>query len=78
MTLRPFLLAGVLALGACGSVPTSYYTLIPSEPQAGTSAGQPSGFQLQVMPVRIPVQVDQPSLVVRQSDGQLMCTATYV
>lgn len=76
MTLRPSLLmlAGALVLSACSSAPTNYHTLIATQPQA--TAGSPVDFQLQVLPVRIPVQVDQPSLVVRQSDGRLAILET--
>lgn len=73
MTLRHSLLmcCGALILSACSSMPTSYHTLIATQPKAPTTTVRPVDFQLQVLPVRIPVQVDQPSLVVRQSDGRL-------
>lgn len=64
------MLVGALILGACSSVPTRYHTLIATQPQT-TGTVEPVAFQLQVLPVRIPVQVDQPSLVVRESDGRL-------
>lgn len=72
MILRPSLLmlGGALILSACSSVPTNYHTLIATQPQT-TAATRAVDFQLQVLPVRIPVQVDQPSLVVRESDGRL-------
>ena len=72
MTLRPSLLilGGALILSACSSVPTNYHTLIATQPQTSATT-QAVDFQLQVLPVRIPVQVDQPSLVVRESDGRL-------
>ena len=60
-------LAVALALGlaACASAPIRYYTLVPPAtevPLAGTAAA----FQFELLPVGIPVQVDQPQLVVRQ------------
>lgn len=78
MTLRPSLLVfgGALILSACSSVPTNYHTLIATQPQTAAAAARPVDFQLQVLPVRIPVQVDQPSLVVRQSDGRLAILET--
>lgn len=78
MTLRPSLLmlCGALILSACSSVPTNYHTLIATQPKAAATAARPVDFQLQVLPVRIPVQVDQPSLVVRQSDGRLAILET--
>jgi len=77
MTLRPSLLmlGGALILSACSSVPTNYHTLIATQPQTST-ATRAADFQLQVLPVRIPVQVDQPSLVVRESDGRLAILET--
>jgi uncharacterized protein len=63
--------AAALSLAACSSsAPTQYYTLI-APPQAQASMGQPVPFQLQVQSLRMPVQVDQPQLVVRQGDGKL-------
>ncbi|MFF7706647.1 ABC-type transport auxiliary lipoprotein family protein [Pseudomonas sp. NPDC007930] len=69
MNLRPFALCASLGLAACSSVPTHYYTLMaPAGPAVAASAPGPQ-FQLQA--VRIPVQVDQPALVVRQDRGNL-------
>lgn len=73
---RALLLAGALMLSACSSTPTSYHTLIATQPQAAAAANSAAEFQLQVLPVRIPVQVDQPSLVVRESDGRLAILET--
>ncbi|AHL74560.1 hypothetical protein CH92_05405 [Stutzerimonas stutzeri] len=72
MTLRPplLMLVSALILSACSSPATRYHTLIAAQPRT-TDAVEPVGFQLQVLPVRIPVQADQPSLVVRESDGRL-------
>ena len=64
------LLGSLLSLGACSSTALQSHTLIPAQP-ALAQAQQPVDFQLQLMPVRIPVQIDQPSLVIRQNDGQL-------
>lgn len=70
--LRSYLLilSSLLVLNACSSAPTRYHTLIPTQPTAAPS-GETADFQLQLMPVRIPVQIDQPGLVVRQNDGRL-------
>lgn len=56
-----------LALGACGSVQTHYYTLVA--PAAGnTPVDAPANgvFQFDLLPVTVPAQVDQPAMVVRQ------------
>ena len=84
MTLRPYLsvprrlliLGSLLVLGACSSTPMRYHTLIPTQPAEVAANGQAVDFQLQLMPVRIPMQVDQPSLIVRESDGQLTILET--
>lgn len=57
-------IAAALALGACASAPTHYYTLIApvTEAPAATSPGLP--FEL--LPVSVPPQDDQPQLVIRQ------------
>lgn len=78
MTLRSCLLTparllaliGLVVLSACSSAPTSYHTLIPAQPITAPS-DEVAEFQLQLMPVRIPLQADQPALVVRESDGRL-------
>lgn len=78
MILRPSLLvlSGLLLLSACSSTPMQYHTLIPTQPTDATASGPSVDFQLQLMPVRIPMQVDQPSLIVRESDGQLTILET--
>lgn len=64
-------MASLLMLSACGSTPRQYHTLIPTQP-AVTAPATKADLQLQLMPVRIPLQVDQPGLVVRESDGRLI------
>jgi len=77
MILRPYLLmlGSALFLYACSSTPTRYHTLIAAQPRTAETV-EAVGFQLQVLPVRIPVQADQPSLVVRESDGRLAILET--
>jgi uncharacterized lipoprotein YmbA len=65
-----------LSLGGCASAPpVRYYTLVPSgvlpgesAPRDTSSATAPpaASFQFELLPVSVPVQVDQPQLVVRQ------------
>lgn len=72
MNLRNVALIATLGLAGCSSAPTHYYTLmetVPDAPAATSSANAP--FQLQVLSARMPVQVDQPQLVVRQDQGAL-------
>jgi uncharacterized lipoprotein YmbA len=65
---RLFLLAGFAGLTACSSAPVHYYTLLaPAVPAA--ESGQSSPFLIEVLPVGVPVQADQPQLVVRQDGG---------
>ena len=61
----------LLALTACSSVPTHYYTLLPATTQSLPEVSEAAPFQLDVLPVRMPIQVDQPELVIRQSNGRL-------
>jgi len=62
-----FRLAGVAillsGLAACASAPMHFHTLIP--PSAPLAA-QGAPFVIDVLPVNVPPQVDQPSLVLRQ------------
>jgi hypothetical protein len=61
----PAVLAG---LTACASAPVHYHTLLaPVEQDA--AAAEPAPFLIDVLPVGVPVQVDQPQLVVRQGAG---------
>lgn len=68
--LNLFVLAATLALAACSSPQTNYYTLIA--PMGGAvPVDRPAPFQFEMLPVLMPVQVDQPPLVVRQGNGSL-------
>lgn len=75
MTLLRFrpaaLLTLALALGACSSTPTRYYTLIAPAGPSPQASSAPTALQFEVQPVLMPVQVDQPPLVVRQGNGSL-------
>ena len=69
--LRVAILAAIAALGACASVPTHFYTL---QHGAGTHANAPivtPTFLIDVLPVAVPAQIDQPELLVRQSDQRV-------
>lgn len=70
MRLKSIALAAALGLAACSSPQTHYYTLI-APMEAASSATQAAPFQFEMLPVLMPVQVDQPPLVVRQGNGSL-------
>ncbi|MET0330957.1 MAG: PqiC family protein [Dyella sp.] len=56
-----------LMLAACASAPMHYHTLVaPAATPSNVSVGASLPFEL--LPVHIPVQVDQPQLVVRQGE----------
>lgn len=63
-------LAAALGLVACSSPQTNYYTLI-APMDGGAPNTRPAPFQFEMLPVLMPVQVDQPPLVVRQGNGSL-------
>lgn len=73
MTLRLKLavLTAALGISACTSTQTHYYTLIAPMASNTAAATQAAPFQFEMLPVIMPVQVDQPPLVVRQGDGSL-------
>ena len=65
--LRLAALVAALALGACASAPTHYYTLVPSaQVPSAAPASSGGGPAFELLPVGIPAQDDQPQLVVRQ------------
>ena len=57
-------IAAALALGACASAPTHYYTLIA--PANDVPAATSPGLPFELLPVSVPAQDDQPQLVIRQ------------
>lgn len=68
---RPFhlcLLATIAGLTACASAPVRYHTLLAPIEQ-GAPTGRPAPFLIEVLAVGIPVQLDQPQLLVRQGDS---------
>lgn len=70
-----------LLLGACaGSPVTHHYTLVvPDLGAAVLTQGTPSpasGPLFEVLPVRVPAQVDVPELVLRQGSGELSLAET--
>ncbi|WOE78141.1 PqiC family protein [Pseudomonas protegens] len=69
------LLSLTLGLAACSSAPTRYYTLMPPVTE-GSAAARNANLQFEMSSVRIPVQVDQPQLVVRQDSGTLAILET--
>ena len=66
-------LSVLLTLGllvACSSAPTRFYTLVaPVAATASAHAALP--YQFELLSVGIPEQVDQPQLVIRQSDARV-------
>ncbi|QJI30329.1 membrane integrity-associated transporter subunit PqiC [Pseudomonas sp. ADAK18] len=71
MILRSIALFFLLALSACGSPPIRYYTLMPTAPEQRQVMNSPS-IQFEMLDVRVPMQVDQPQIVVRKSADGLM------
>jgi len=66
------LLAAMAVLAGCGSSPpVRYYTLMtpPAAPAAPAGAG--AGYAIEVLPVSVPAQVDQPQLMLRAEGSQL-------
>lgn len=76
MTIRYLALFAALGLTACSSAPTHYYTLMPSGQTTAANTRTATGFQFEMQPVRIPVQVDQPQVVVRENSGSLAILET--
>lgn len=68
--LRPLVPLLALAVGACASSPTtSYYTLLPP---GGAPVAVDASYQIEVMPVDVPAQVDVAQMVVRTGSGEVV------
>jgi uncharacterized lipoprotein YmbA len=68
---RAALAAAATGLAACSSAPPiHYHTLLAPGVQAAAGV-QPAPFLIEVLPVGVPVQADQPQLVVRQGESGL-------
>lgn len=59
--------------GCAGSPPASYYTLLPAADTtvSAPAASGPPAFALEIMPVSVPLQVDQPQIMLRTADDAL-------
>jgi uncharacterized protein len=68
---RGIAIAIALAATACRSPATTYYTLVAPRAAPTASAEPAAGFQLDVLPVDVPAQVDRAQLVVREAAGEL-------
>ena len=70
--LRAFAPLLIIAASACATTqqPTSYYTLMPDTGAA--AAAIDNSYQIEVMPVEIPMQVDVAQMVVRSGNGELV------
>ena len=66
-----------LMLSGCASAPVNYYTLVPSDsatPMTTSTNSPPFAFDLES--VSVPLQVDQPQLVVRQAGAGIALVET--
>ena len=62
----------IAALAACSSAPTHFYTLQhEAAPTANAAPASSAPFQIEVLPVAVPPQVDQAEFLVRQSDQRV-------
>ena len=68
---RPIAVTFCAVLGACASAPTHFYTLQQGAAARGDSPAAPAPFQIEVLPVVVPPQVDQAEMLVRQSDQRV-------
>ncbi|WP_086057017.1 PqiC family protein [Bordetella genomosp. 9] len=71
MAFKSALLAAAFGLAGCAtSPPVHYYTLLSSEtPQAGNVQPPEAGYLLEVVPVTVPPQADQPQIMIREAGG---------
>ncbi|CAE6936091.1 hypothetical protein R69927_07431 [Paraburkholderia domus] len=57
----------IVGLTGCNSAPVHYHTLVPAAPERAVQSPRPP-FVLDVLPVTVPAQLNQASLVVRRDD----------
>ena len=69
----PALLLPLVLLGCAGSPPARYYTLQSDPAQRIEAPAQRANYQIEVAPVTVPQQADQPQIMVREhrDDGAL-------
>ncbi len=66
-----------VGLSGCASAPVNYYTLVPSNSAAPmTTAAKSPAFAFDLESVSVPLQVDQPQLVVRQAGAGIALVET--
>lgn len=70
-TVLSLLVAGAALAGCGSSPPVHYYTLQGPAAPAPASAAAPAGFLIEVQPVSLSTQADQPQLMVRTGDGSV-------
>ncbi|MBB1595671.1 hypothetical protein A9973_16495 [Achromobacter sp. UMC46] len=70
-TVLSLLVAGAALAGCGSSPPVNYYTLQGPTASAPASATAPAGFLIEVQPVSLSTQADQPQLMVRTGDGSV-------
>jgi hypothetical protein len=68
---RFFAILGVLTLAACSSAPIRYYTLVDGSAPAPADTGPARPIPFVLTRVGIPVQVDQPQLVLREGPQRI-------
>ncbi len=81
MQTHPFRLLMVLSMIAigvsgCASAPVNYYTLVPSNSRAAMTTTTSPSFAFDLESVSVPLQVDQPQLVVRQAGAGIALVET--
>lgn len=69
MNIRPPLLLCAVALASCSSPPVNFYTL--SSPMLPETTSSINIIPFELRPVRVPLQVDQPQLVLNTSNTTL-------
>lgn len=67
---RSILIALAFALTACASTPVHYHTMLPRVTHESV-AQPPATFLIDVLPVGVPAQLDQPQMVVRKGESDM-------
>ena len=70
-------LALAAALAGCAMSPPARFYTLQAAPQAAPAAAQRAAFQIEVAPVSVPLQADQPQIMLAKSEGDGALTPLY-
>lgn len=74
---RASLLAAAALISACSTSPPAQFYTLQAARDAVSSPTAPAGFQIEIAPVSVPMQADQPQIMLRERAGDNSLTPLY-